>query len=46
MSDHIITSISELEAVYDGKPSEASIVKESSVVTDEYRRLILSLIHI
>ena len=40
MSDHIITSISELEAVYDGKPSEASIVKESSVVTDEYRRLI------
>jgi uncharacterized protein len=40
MSDHIISSVSELESVYERKPSEAAIVKEAQVVTNEYRRLI------
>lgn len=40
MTDHIIKSVEELKAVYNQEPSEASIVKESDHVTDEYRRLI------
>tara|TARA_R110000787_G_C13442928_1_gene446546 strand:+ start:11151 stop:11783 length:633 start_codon:yes stop_codon:yes gene_type:complete len=40
MADHIIDSIDALEAVYDAPPSEASLTKESAVVTDTYRRLI------
>ena len=40
MSDHIISSVAELQSVYERKPSEAAIVKEAQVVTDEYRRLI------
>lgn len=39
MTGHIIDSIEALEAIYN-TPSEASQVKESTVVTDEYRRLI------
>jgi uncharacterized protein len=39
MTRHIIDSIEALEAIYN-TPSEASQVKESTVVTDEYRRLI------
>ncbi len=39
MSDTRIESIDELEAIYN-TPSEASIVKESAIITDEYRRLI------
>lgn len=39
MSDHVIGTIEELEAIYN-TPSEASQVKESTVVTDEYRRMI------
>ena len=40
MTDHIIKTIEELKSVYNLEPSEASIVKESNHVTDEYRRLI------
>lgn len=40
MTDHIIKTIEELKAVYNLEPSEASIIKESDHVTDEYRRLI------
>lgn len=40
MSDHIIKTIDELKAVYNLGPSEASLVKESNHMTDEYRRLI------
>ncbi len=40
MTDHIIKSVEELKAVYNQAPSEASLVKESDHVTDEYRRLI------
>lgn len=40
MNDHIIKTIEDLEAVYNLEPSEASLVKESDHVTDEYRRLI------
>ena len=39
MSTHLIDSIEALEQIY-SDPSEASLVKESPVVTDEYRRLI------
>jgi len=39
MNDHLIDSIEALEEIYNN-PSEASLVKESAVVTDEYRRLI------
>ncbi len=39
MSEHIIDSIEALEAIYNN-PSEASLVKESATITDEYRRLI------
>lgn len=39
MSDHVIGTIEALEAIYN-TPSEASQVKESTVVTDEYRRMI------
>jgi len=39
MNDHLIDSIEALEAIYND-PSEASLVKESTVVTAEYRRLI------
>ena len=39
MTGHNIDSIEALEAIYN-TPSEASQVKESTVVTDEYRRLI------
>jgi len=39
MSEHIIDSIDALEAIYNS-PAEASLVKESAVITDEYRRLI------
>jgi len=40
VTDHIIKSVEELKAVYNQEPSEASLVKESDHVTDEYRRLI------
>lgn len=40
MTDHIIKSVEELEAVYDAGISEASVIKESDRVTDEYRQLI------
>ena len=40
MDSHVISSIEALEAVYERRPSEASMVKESTVVTDEYKRLI------
>ncbi len=40
MTEHIIDDIAALEAVYDIAPAEASIVKESTVVTAEYARLI------
>ena len=40
MSDHIIKTIEDLEVVYNLEPSEASIIKESTHITDEYRRLI------
>lgn len=40
MSEHIIKTIEDLEAVYNLQPSEASLVKESDHITDEYRRLI------
>jgi len=39
MNDHLIDSIEALEAIYNN-PSEASLVKESTLVTAEYRRLI------
>ncbi|MGJ3259364.1 MAG: pyridoxamine 5'-phosphate oxidase family protein [Rhodospirillales bacterium] len=39
MNEHIIDSIQALEEIYND-PSEASLVKESPVITDEYRRLI------
>jgi len=39
MNDHLIDSIEALEEIYNN-PSEASLVKESAIVTDEYRRLI------
>lgn len=39
MSDTRIKTVKDLEAIY-GTPAEASIVKESAVITDEYRRLI------
>lgn len=39
MSEHIIDSIEALEEIYNS-PSEASLVKESAAITDEYRRLI------
>ncbi|MEX0695257.1 MAG: pyridoxamine 5'-phosphate oxidase family protein [Rhodospirillales bacterium] len=39
MNEHLIDSIEALEAIYNN-PSEASQVKESPFVTDEYRRLI------
>ena len=39
MSDIRIETVDELEAIY-GTPSEASIVKESAIITDEYRQLI------
>ncbi len=39
MSETRIESIDELEAIYN-TPSEASIVKESAIITDEYRSLI------
>ena len=40
MDSHVISSIEALEAVYKPRPSDASMVKESTVVTDEYKRLI------
>lgn len=40
MTDHIIKTIEDLEAVYNLAPSEASLVKETDHVTDEYRQLI------
>ena len=40
MTEHIIDDIVALEAVYDIAPAEASIVKESAVITAEYARLI------
>lgn len=39
MNEYLITSIEALEEIYNN-PAEASQVKESPVVTDEYRRLI------
>ncbi|MBO6948645.1 MAG: pyridoxamine 5'-phosphate oxidase family protein [Rhodospirillales bacterium] len=39
MSDHIIDTIEKLEEIYNN-PAEASQVKESPFITDEYRRLI------
>lgn len=39
MSETRIETIGELEAIYSA-PAEASIVKESAIITDEYRRLI------
>ncbi|MBO6520364.1 MAG: pyridoxamine 5'-phosphate oxidase family protein [Rhodospirillales bacterium] len=39
MSDYIIDSIETLEEIY-SSPAEASLVKESTTITDEYRRLI------
>jgi PPOX class probable FMN-dependent enzyme len=35
-----VTSLAELEAIYDAPISDASLVKEVSVITDDYRRLI------
>jgi len=40
VTDHIIKTIEDLEAVYNLEPSDASLVKESDHVTDEYRQLI------
>lgn len=39
MTDHIIEDVAELEAIY-GTPADASIVKESTHITEEYRQLI------
>lgn len=39
MSEHLIDSIEALEEIY-SDPGEASLVKESRVMTDEYRRLV------
>jgi len=40
MGNHIIDNINALEAVYDAPPSDASLIKESAVITDTYRTLI------
>lgn len=40
MTDHIINTIEELEAVYNAGIGEASMIKESDRVTEEYRQLI------
>lgn len=40
MSEHVIQTIEQLEAVYHQRPSKASLVKETHRMTDEYRRLI------
>lgn len=40
MTDHIIKTVEELEAIYNTGIGEASMVKESDHVTDEYRKLI------
>lgn len=39
MSEHNIDTLAALEAIY-GTPAEAAVVKESPVITAEYRRLI------
>jgi len=39
MSDHLVTSMAQLEALY-GKPSGAAVVKEIDHISDGYRRLI------
>lgn len=40
MGNHTIDNINALEAVYDAPPSDASLIKESAVITDTYRTLI------
>jgi hypothetical protein len=39
MSEHLIDSIAALEEIY-ADPAEASLIKESRVMTDEYRQLV------
>jgi PPOX class probable FMN-dependent enzyme len=39
MSDHLVTSMAQLEALY-GKPSGPAVVKEIDHISDGYRRLI------
>ena len=39
MTEYVVDTVEKLEQIYNN-PAEPSLVKESPVVTDEYRRLI------